>query len=158
MTNPDFKGVSVVTLDKALEVNQVSACLGDNVELHCAVTGSPIPPVLWRRHGQDLATLNQDDIKVYGDGSLYLTKVQLQHAGNYTCSAQRNPHVVQTHVLTVHSKLVMFFFELTLNFLGLAMPEVHVMPKIQSKKPGEDAHMFCHVSGEPFPQVFTPVA
>jgi len=33
------------------------------------------------------------------------------------------------------------------------MPEVHVMPKIQSKKPGEDAHMFCHVSGEPFPQV-----
>lgn len=110
LTNPDFKGVSVVTLDKALEVNQVSACLGDNVELHCAVTGSPIPPVLWRRHGQDLATLNQDDIKVYGDGSLYLTKVQLQHAGNYTCSAQRNPHVVQTHVLTVHSKFLMFCF------------------------------------------------
>ncbi|XP_066246527.1 follistatin-related protein 5-like [Euwallacea similis] len=128
--------VSVVTLDKALEVNQVSACLGDNVELHCAVTGSPIPPVLWRRHGQDLAILNQEDIKVYGDGSLYLTKVQLQHAGNYTCSAQRNPHVVQTHVLTVHT-----------------LPEVHVMPKIQSKRPGEDAQMFCHVSGEPFPQV-----
>lgn len=27
------------------------------------------------------------------------------------------------------------------------------MPKIQSKRPGEDAQMFCHVSGEPFPQV-----
>ncbi|XP_048519754.1 follistatin-related protein 5 [Dendroctonus ponderosae] len=128
--------VSVVSLDKALEVNQVSARLGDNVELHCAVTGSPIPPVLWRRHGQDLAILDQEDVKVYGDGSLYLTKVQLQHAGNYTCSAQRNPHVVQTHILTVHT-----------------LPEVNVMPKIQSKKPGEDAQMFCHVSGEPFPQV-----
>ncbi|XP_030759224.1 follistatin-related protein 5-like, partial [Sitophilus oryzae] len=128
--------VSVVTLDKALEINQISARLGDNVELHCAVTGSPIPPVQWRRHGQDLAALDQDDVRVYGDGSLYLTKVQLQHAGNYTCSAQRNPHVVQTHVLTVHTA-----------------PEVHVMPKIQSKRPGEDAQMFCHVSGEPFPQV-----
>ncbi|KAF7266636.1 hypothetical protein GWI33_020131 [Rhynchophorus ferrugineus] len=128
--------VSVVTLDKALEINQVSARLGDNVELHCAVTGSPIPPVQWHRHGQDLAVLDQEDVRVYADGSLYLTKVQLQHAGNYTCSAQRNPHVVQTHVLTVHTA-----------------PEVHVMPKIQSKRPGEDAQMFCHVAGEPFPQV-----
>lgn len=99
----------MVSLDKALEVNQVLARLGDSVELHCAVTGSPIPPVLWRRHDQDLAILeDQEDVKVYGDGSLYLTKVQLQHAGNYTCSAQRNPHVVQTHVLTVHSKFQLF--------------------------------------------------
>ncbi|KAL1494445.1 hypothetical protein ABEB36_010043 [Hypothenemus hampei] len=128
--------VSVVSLDKALEINLVSACLGDNVELHCAVTGSPIPPVIWKRHGQDLSALNQEDVKVYPDGSLYLTKVQLHHAGNYTCSAQRNPHVVQTHVLSVHS-----------------LPEVRVMPKIQSKRPGEDAEMYCHVSGEPFPQV-----
>jgi hypothetical protein len=35
---------------------------------------------------------------------LYLTRIQLIHAGNYTCHAQRNKDVVQTHVLTVHSK------------------------------------------------------
>lgn len=33
------------------------------------------------------------------------------------------------------------------------MPEVHVTPRLQSKRPGEDATMFCHVAGEPFPKV-----
>lgn len=43
-------------------------------------------------------------IRVFNDGSLYLTNVQLQHAGNYTCHALRNQDVVQTHLLTVYSK------------------------------------------------------
>lgn len=34
-----------------------------------------------------------------------------------------------------------------------AVPEVHVTPRIQSKRPGEDATMLCHVAGEPFPKV-----
>lgn len=34
-----------------------------------------------------------------------------------------------------------------------AVPEVHVTPRIQSKRPGEDATMYCHVAGEPFPKV-----
>ncbi|XP_060534738.1 follistatin-related protein 5-like [Cylas formicarius] len=128
--------VSVVSLDKALEVNRLSAKVGDNVEIKCDVTGSPVPPVQWRRHGLDLASLDEEEVRVFGDGSLYLTRVQLQHAGNYTCHAQRNRDVVQTHVLTVHTA-----------------PEVHVMPRIQSKRPGEEATMFCHVTGEPFPKV-----
>ncbi|KAI4470268.1 follistatin-related [Holotrichia oblita] len=33
------------------------------------------------------------------------------------------------------------------------VPEVHVTPRIQSKRPGEDAVMYCHVAGEPFPKV-----
>lgn len=43
---------------------------------------------------------------MFNDGSLYLTKVQLIHAGNYTCHAVRNQDVVQTHVLTIHSKFL----------------------------------------------------
>ena len=39
----------MVSLDKALEVNQLSALLGDNVEIKCDVTGSPAPHVIWRR-------------------------------------------------------------------------------------------------------------
>ncbi|XP_050305276.1 follistatin-related protein 4-like isoform X2 [Anthonomus grandis grandis] len=133
-----FRGTCplLVSLDKALEVNWVPVRLGDSVELHCAVSGSPVPPVIWRRHGQDLANLDQEDVKVYGDGSLYLAKVALEHAGNYTCSAQRNPMLVQTHILLVNT-----------------LPEVRVVPKYQSKRPGEDAEMFCHVSGEPMPNV-----
>ncbi|KAJ4433625.1 hypothetical protein ANN_15935, partial [Periplaneta americana] len=128
--------VSVVSLDKALEVNHLSARVGDNVEIKCDVTGTPPPPIVWRRNEADLAALNEDEVKVFSDGSLYLTRIQLIHAGNYTCHAQRNKDVVQTHVLTVHT-----------------IPEVKVTPRIQSRRPGEEASMFCHVIGEPFPKV-----
>ncbi|XP_054711167.1 follistatin-related protein 5-like [Uloborus diversus] len=128
--------VSVVSLDKTLEVNHVTARVGDNVEIKCDVTGTPPPPIVWRRNDMDLAALNEDEIKVFVDGSLYLTNVQLIHGGNYTCHAQHNRDVVQTHVLHVHT-----------------IPEVHVIPKLQSRAPGELAEMECHVIGVPTPSV-----
>lgn len=128
--------VSVVSLDKALEVNQVSARVGDNLEIKCDVTGTPTPPIVWRRNGLDLAALNSEDIRVFMDGSLYLTRLQLVHAGNYTCHADRNKDVVQTHILTVHT-----------------VPTVQVTPHIQSLRPGEEAVMSCRATGEPFPKV-----
>ncbi|KAK7603150.1 hypothetical protein V9T40_003149 [Parthenolecanium corni] len=128
--------LSVVSLDKALEVNHLSARVGDNVEIKCDVTGTPPPPIVWRRNAADLALLGEDEVRVFSDGALYLTRIQLVHAGNYTCHAQRNTDVIQTHVLTVHT-----------------IPEVKVTPRIQSRRPGEEASMFCHVIGEPFPKV-----
>ncbi|CAL4086805.1 unnamed protein product, partial [Meganyctiphanes norvegica] len=128
--------VSVVSLDKALEVNHVSARVGDNLEIKCDVTGTPTPPIVWRRNGLDLAALNSEDIRVFVDGSLYLTRLQLVHAGNYTCHADRNKDVVQTHILTVHT-----------------VPSVQVTPHIQSLRPGEEAIMSCRATGEPFPKV-----
>ncbi|XP_042203130.1 follistatin-related protein 5-like isoform X4 [Homarus americanus] len=128
--------VSVVSLDKALEVNHVSARVGDNLEIKCDVTGTPNPPIVWRRNGLDLAALNSEDIRVFTDGSLYLTRLQLVHAGNYTCHADRNKDVVQTHILTVHT-----------------VPTVQVTPHIQSLRPGEQAIMSCRATGEPFPKV-----
>lgn len=101
-----YAGVSVVSLDKALETNHLTARVGDNVEIKCDVTGSPVPPIVWRRNQLDLSTINEDEVRVFSDGSLYLTRIQLQHAGNYSCHAQRNKDVVQTHVLTVHSKCI----------------------------------------------------
>lgn len=100
----NFLGVSVVSLDKSLETNYLSARVGDNVEIKCDVTGSPVPPIVWLRNGIDLASLNEEEVRVFSDGSLYLTKIQLHHAGNYTCHAQRNKDIIQTHVLIVHSK------------------------------------------------------
>lgn len=96
-------GLSVVTLEKALETNRISAKVGDNVEIRCDVSGNPPPPIIWKRYSADLTTLGDEDVRVFSDGSLYLTKVQLVHAGNYTCRALRNSEVTQTHVLTVHS-------------------------------------------------------
>lgn len=162
-------GLSVVTLEKALEINRISAKVGDNVEIRCDVSGNPPPPIVWKRYSADLTTLGDEDVRVFSDGSLYLTKIQLVHAGNYTCRALRNSEVTQTHVLTVHSTYsaiqkfritvycINFFTRLRLFFFFfhsfLALPEVKVTPRIQSRRPGEKTSMFCHVIGEPFPEV-----
>lgn len=103
-------GLSVVTLEKALEINRISAKVGDNVEIRCDVSGNPPPPIVWKRYSADLTTLGDEDVRVFSDGSLYLTKIQLVHAGNYTCRALRNSEVTQTHVLTVHSALPIIYY------------------------------------------------
>ena len=57
----------MVSLDKALEINRVSARVGDNLEIKCDVTGSPPPPIIWRRNGLDLAALNSEvNSKTFG--------------------------------------------------------------------------------------------
>lgn len=78
------------------------------MEIKCDVTGTPPPPIIWQRNKADLSLLNEEEVRVFSDGSLYLTRIQLIHAGNYTCHAQRNKDVMQTHVLTVHSRSNMF--------------------------------------------------
>jgi hypothetical protein len=66
-------------------VTTVTANVGENVELKCDVSGSPPLPILWKRYGLDLSTLNQEDqIRVFSDGTLFLNKIQLLHAGNYS--------------------------------------------------------------------------
>lgn len=54
--------VSVVSLDKSLEVNHISARVGDNVEIKCDVTGTPPPPLVWRRYGTDVETLSESEV------------------------------------------------------------------------------------------------
>lgn len=55
-------GVSVVSLDKSLEINHISARVGDNVEIKCDVTGTPLPPIVWRRNDADLEALGEPDV------------------------------------------------------------------------------------------------
>lgn len=54
-----------MSLDKSLEVNHVTARVGDNVEIKCDVTGTPPPPIVWRRNNMDLSSLSEDEIKVF---------------------------------------------------------------------------------------------
>lgn len=52
-----------MSLDKALETNHLSARVGDNVEIKCDVTGSPIPiPIIWKRYSTDLTMLSEDEV------------------------------------------------------------------------------------------------
>ena len=58
------------------------------------------------RSGRDLSHLKEpDSLRVFPDGSLYLSHVELMHAGNYTCHAAENAEVQQTHVLSVQGKI-----------------------------------------------------
>lgn len=68
-------GVSVVSLDKALETNHLSARVGDNVEIKCDVTGSPSPPIVWLRNGIDLATLNEDDVSSHEILNIFMISI-----------------------------------------------------------------------------------
>lgn len=54
----------MVSLDKSLEVNHISARVGDNVEIKCDVTGTPPPPLVWQRNGADLETLNEPEVMI----------------------------------------------------------------------------------------------
>lgn len=55
-------GVSVVSLDKNLEINHIPARVGDNVEIKCDVTGTPPPPLVWRRYNSDLEALAEPEV------------------------------------------------------------------------------------------------
>lgn len=61
----------MVSLDKALETNHLSARVGDNVEIKCDVTGTPSPPIIWKRYSTDLTMLSEDEV-IYVD--LIITK------------------------------------------------------------------------------------
>lgn len=63
-------GVSVVSLDKSLEVNHISARVGDNVEIKCDVTGTPPPPLVWRRYGTDVENLSEPEVSLSNDNSI----------------------------------------------------------------------------------------
>ena len=45
-------------------------------------------------------------MRLFPDGSLYLDHVSLLHAGNYSCHAEKNDQVRQTHVLSVHGESI----------------------------------------------------
>ncbi|XP_054165194.1 follistatin-related protein 5-like [Oppia nitens] len=119
--------VTMVTLDQSLAINHVQAHVGDNVEIRCDIVGEPQPPAIkWTRNDVDLNNVNVGNIKVFSDGSLYLTNVQLSFSGNYTCQAINNPMVKQVHVL--HTSIA---------------PLVEVSPRFQWEPIGGMATIEC---------------
>lgn len=52
-----------MSLDKNLEINHIPARVGDNVEIKCDVTGTPPPPLVWRRYDADLEALSEPEVR-----------------------------------------------------------------------------------------------
>ena len=59
-----FLGVSLVSLDEALVTNHLSVKIGDNVEIKCDVSGSPLPLIIWKKNNYNLANVNDEDVSV----------------------------------------------------------------------------------------------
>ncbi|KAG9347130.1 hypothetical protein JZ751_006057 [Albula glossodonta] len=103
----------------------------------CGIMGMQRPPIVWKRNGQVLNTLDLEDISDFGDdGSLYITKVTTTHMGNYSCHAEGYEHLFQTHVLQVN-----------------VPPVIRVYPESQAREPGVTASLRCHAEGIPNPQL-----
>lgn len=76
----------MVSLDKALETNHLSARVGDNVEIKCDVTGSPVPiPIIWKRYSTDLTMLSEDEVKFPNSVSVSVFIITL-NPSRFECS------------------------------------------------------------------------
>lgn len=108
-----------IYLDIALAVNHLSVHIGDNMEIKCDITGAANSKIIWKRFGFDLSQMGNDtddydedgsdvneEVKLMGDGGLYIQNVQMKHAGNYTCQASTNGMIVQTHIVSVHGEII----------------------------------------------------
>ncbi|XP_062405297.1 LOW QUALITY PROTEIN: follistatin-related protein 5 [Sardina pilchardus] len=121
--------------DQKLSVSTVT--VGQSAVLTCGILGERRPPIIWRRNGQALNTLELEDINDFGDdGSLYITKVTTTHMGNYSCHADGYQKLSQIHTLQVN-----------------VPPVIRVHPESQAREPGVTASLRCHAEGIPHPQL-----
>lgn len=111
--------VPKINLDLSLALNHLSVHVGDNMEIKCDITGASTSSIIWKRFGFDLSQIGNEtedydetvsggyeEVKLMGDGSIYIQNVQLKHAGNYSCQASTNGMVVQTHIVNVHGEIL----------------------------------------------------
>ncbi|XP_071549821.1 cell adhesion molecule Dscam1-like [Panulirus ornatus] len=75
------------------------AVWGEELRLACRVVGSPTPTRVWTFNGKPLLT-SQGRVKQYPDGSVLVTDVRAQDAGNYTCTTN-NIHGSDSIIYTV---------------------------------------------------------
>lgn len=90
----------------------VTAFLGDRVELRCQVSGKPSPTVLWfsRREGE-LPSLGAN-FRVHKNNSLIFRRIDKRDESYYHCLAKNSRGATQSPParVTVEGKVIFFFF------------------------------------------------
>lgn len=77
---PKVNGSDSLTLTKDVLLN-------DSVTLRCAISGFPAPEVTWFHDGKVIGENSSDVYIVDGGQGLQVPRVELVHAGRYTCQA-----------------------------------------------------------------------
>ncbi|CAL8127004.1 unnamed protein product [Orchesella dallaii] len=111
----------------------------DRNERNSRKSSSMLPTTQWYRYGVDVSKLINlgEQFQIHKDGTLLINRVELIHAGNYSCHDDKgNEKVIQPYVLAVQMT-----------------PDVKVRPHIKWERPGKDVSMECRAQGEPLPVV-----
>ncbi|NXK63743.1 FSTL4 protein, partial [Sylvietta virens] len=126
-----------LSLPEEQRVAVSTVTVGLSAVLTCGIRGALRPPIVWKRNGVVLNSLDLEDINDFGeDDSLYITKVTTIHMGNYTCHAYGYEELYQTHILQVN-----------------VPPVIRVYPETQAQEPGVSASLKCHAEGIPNPRI-----
>lgn len=97
-----YPGVTMISLEKALEWKKLDAFQGSDLEIYCDVLGSPPTPVVWTT---PTPWIEEDPHVIHEvGGAIRILGVREQHGGNYSCKSVRNEEVVQ-HILVVVHKI-----------------------------------------------------
>ena len=69
--------------------SNLSVIVDRSIAIDCPVTGIPLPDIVWFKDGQQLATNQNDDIRVVSRGQrLEVNNADLGDAGEYKCLAK----------------------------------------------------------------------
>lgn len=84
-----------------------TATYKEDVKLPCLAVGVPAPEIQWKVKG--LPFQSDERIQQLPEGSLFITSVSRQDAGEYTCSVENSyGQDTVTHKLVVHGKHIYF--------------------------------------------------
>ncbi|ODN02108.1 Follistatin-related protein 5 [Orchesella cincta] len=126
-----------------LEYPIFAARSNDRNERNSRKASSMLPTTQWYRYGVDVSKLMNlgEQFQIHKDGTLLINRVELIHAGNYSCHDDKgNEKVIQPYVLAVQM-----------------VPEVKVRPHMEwvqwLQQPGQEVSMECRAQGEPLPAV-----
>lgn len=96
-------------LSDASEEENVLSVLGSSSQFDCSAFGHPSPDIVWYKDGSVLAA--DDDFATVNGSVLFLTGIDLQHNGTYTCEVSNVAgKVSKAFQLNVFSELLLSLF------------------------------------------------
>nr|UEK51592.1 neuroglian-like protein [Parasacculina yatsui] len=121
-----------------LSTNNVITLRGQQVELWCIFSGTPVPEITWSKSG-DRTFLNGGHIRLRNHGkTLTIDVARLEDTGEYTCQASNGIGSPESHS-----------FYLRVN----AKPRFIKAPQLVNAAEGETATFECEADGVPSPEI-----
>ncbi|KFM78257.1 Basement membrane-specific heparan sulfate proteoglycan core protein, partial [Stegodyphus mimosarum] len=127
------EGVSELAVNEETPIDYVrkeqTAFIGANIQLKCAVAGSPAPQLEWSKDGGPLP----DNAKVINN-ELWIKDIRMENAGRYICTASNTAGRTRDYV--------------TLNVRAVPTLEVKIEANKEIVNMGDTLDLRCKVTGD----------